>query len=56
MTIQTPKISSSQDCCGQCGTRYVVTKRIDGSLELRYSPQEIQRCEKCANTKGVCDE
>jgi len=45
-----PLLSSTKTCCGQCGTRYVVTRRTDGSVELRYTPQEQQRCEECGRT------
>jgi hypothetical protein len=37
-------------CCGRCRTRYCVTSRISGTVELRYTPRELETCEECSRT------
>lgn len=41
---------TSHPCVHGCGTRYVVTRRVDGGLELRYAPCELERCRECTRT------
>jgi hypothetical protein len=47
---------TTKSCVGRCGTRYVVTRRLDGAVELRYSPRDEELCDECRNTKEVSDE
>jgi len=34
----------------RCGTRYVVTRRTDGGLWLRYTSREVERCGESTRT------